>query len=85
MLKPFDLAARSLVIVGGLNWLAIAAGKKDLVAEATRSRFGRPNLAARIIYGIVGGGALWSLSRLIEQEAFPKKPQRTAGPQAQQQ
>lgn len=85
MLKPFDLAARSLVIVGGLNWLAIAAGKKDLVAEATRSRFGRPNLAARILYGIVGGGALWSLSRLIEQEAFPKKPQRTAGPQAQQQ
>jgi CBS domain-containing protein/uncharacterized membrane protein YuzA (DUF378 family) len=78
MLKPFDLAARSLLIVGGLNWLAIAAGRRDLVADASRSRFGRPNLAARIVYGIVGGGALWSLSRLIEQEAFPKRPKRTS-------
>lgn len=78
MLKPFDLAARSLLIVGGLNWLAIAAGRRDLVADATRSRFGRPNLAARIVYGIVGGGALWSLSRLIEQEAFPKRPKSTS-------
>jgi CBS domain-containing protein/uncharacterized membrane protein YuzA (DUF378 family) len=73
MLKPFDLAARSLLIVGGLNWLSIGAGKTDLVALATRSHFGRPNLAARTIYGVVGGGALWSLSRLIEQEAFPKR------------
>jgi CBS domain-containing protein/uncharacterized membrane protein YuzA (DUF378 family) len=74
MFKPFDMAARSLLIVGGLNWLAIGSGKTDLVALATRSRFGRPNLAARTLYGIVGGAALWSLSRLIEQEAFPKRP-----------
>jgi CBS domain-containing protein len=73
MLKPFDLAARSLLIVGGLNWLSIAAGKTDLVAAAERSRFGRPGLAARVVYGIVGGAALWSLARLIEQEAFPKR------------
>jgi CBS domain-containing protein/uncharacterized membrane protein YuzA (DUF378 family) len=73
MLKPFDLAARSLLIVGGLNWLSIAAGKVDLVAEAARAKFGRPNLATRAVYGVVGGAALWSLSRLIEQEAFPKR------------
>ena len=73
MLKPFDLAARSLLIVGGLNWLSIAAGKTDLVAAATRGRFGRPSLAARVVYGIVGGAGLWSLARLIEQEAFPKR------------
>ncbi len=73
MFKPFDLAARSLLIVGGLNWLAIGSGKFDLVAAATHSRFGRPNVAARTIYGVVGGAALWSLSRLIEQEAFPKR------------
>ncbi|HSP71217.1 MAG TPA: CBS domain-containing protein [Gaiellaceae bacterium] len=78
MLKPFDLAARSLLIVGGLNWLSIAAGKVDFVAEAARSRFGRPNLAARTVYGVVGGAALWSLSRLIEQEAFPKRPRATS-------
>jgi CBS domain-containing protein len=76
MLKPFDLAARSLLIVGGLNWLAVGSGKVDLVAAATRSHFGRPNVAARTVYGIVGGAALWSLSRLIAQAAFPKRDEQ---------
>ncbi len=74
MLRPFDLGTRSLLIVGGLNWLAVGAGKFDLVAAATRSRFGRPNIAARTVYGIVGGAALYSLARLIEQEFFGKRP-----------
>jgi CBS domain-containing protein len=76
MLKPFDLAARSLLLVGGLNWLAVGSGKVDLVAAATRSHFGRPNVAARTVYGIVGGAALWSLSRLIAQAAFPKRDEQ---------
>jgi CBS domain-containing protein len=80
MFRPFDLAARSLLIVGGLNWLSIAAGNVDLIAEAARrSRIGRPNIAARTVYGIIGGAALWSLARLIEQEAFPKG-RRADGP-----
>jgi uncharacterized membrane protein YuzA (DUF378 family) len=33
-------------------------------------RFGRTNIGTRVVYGIIGGGALWSLSRLIEREAF---------------
>jgi CBS domain-containing protein len=74
MLRPFDLAARSLLIVGGLNWLSVAAGKFDFVAYLTGSRHGRPTIATRTVYGLVGGAALWSLSRLIEQEAFPKRP-----------
>jgi uncharacterized membrane protein YuzA (DUF378 family) len=49
MLKPFDLAARSLLIVGGLNWLSIAAGKVDLVAAGAGAMFGRPNLATRAV------------------------------------
>jgi CBS domain-containing protein len=73
MLRPFDLAARSLLIVGGLNWLSVAAGKFDFVAYLTGSRHGRPTIATRTVYGLVGGAALWSLSRLIEQEAFPKR------------
>jgi CBS domain-containing protein/uncharacterized membrane protein YuzA (DUF378 family) len=73
MLKKLDLAARSLLIVGGLNWLSVGAGRFDLVAWATRSRK-RPNIAARTVYGVVGGAALYSLSRLIEQTAFPKRP-----------
>ena len=74
MLRPFDLATRSLLVVGGLNWLAVGAGKFDLVAAVARSRFGRPNIAARTVYGIVGGAALYSLARLIEQEFFGKRP-----------
>jgi CBS domain-containing protein/uncharacterized membrane protein YuzA (DUF378 family) len=73
MLKKLDLAARSLLIVGGLNWLSVGAGRFDLVAWATRSRK-RPNAAARTIYGIVGGAALFSLGRLIEPTVFPKRP-----------
>jgi CBS domain-containing protein/uncharacterized membrane protein YuzA (DUF378 family) len=73
MLKKLDLAARSLLIVGGLNWLSVGAGRFDLVAWATRSRK-RPNAAARTIYDIVGGASLFSLGRLIEQTVFPKRP-----------
>ena len=73
MLKKLDLAARSLLIVGGLNWLSVGAGRFDLVAWATRSRK-RPNAAARTIFGIVGGAGLFSLARLIEQTVFPKRP-----------
>jgi CBS domain-containing protein/uncharacterized membrane protein YuzA (DUF378 family) len=72
MFKKLDLAARSLLIVGGLNWLANGAGRFDLVAWATGDRK-RPNIAARTVYGVVGGAALYSLARLIEQTAFPRR------------
>lgn len=72
MMKKLDLAANSLVIVGGLNALAVAAGKFDLIAAATgkKGKHGKTNLATRTVYGVIGGGALWSLSRLIQREAF---------------
>jgi uncharacterized membrane protein YuzA (DUF378 family) len=71
MFKKLDLAAASLGIVGGLNWLSIASGKFDLIGNATgKRRFGQSNLATRTVYGIVGGSALWSLSRMIQREAF---------------
>jgi uncharacterized protein len=69
MFRKLDLAAASIGIVGGLNWLAVAAGKFDLIGHATGKRkFGKTNLATRTIYGIVGGSSLWSLSRLIQRE-----------------
>jgi CBS domain-containing protein len=73
MLRPFDLATRSLLIVGGLNSLAVAAGKFDFMAYLTGGRYGKPSLATRVVYGVTGGAALWSLSRLIQHEAFPKR------------
>ena len=65
-----DRAMRALLIVGGLNWLLVAAGKFDLVATLTRRRFGSPSVATRTVYGLIGGAALWTLSRWIQQEAF---------------
>ena len=76
-MREADMAARSLLILGGLNWLSIAAGRFDFLREAGRA-FSAPRLASRVIYGVIGGGALWSLARMIEQEAFPKAPRRTA-------
>src|SRR5918996_843849 len=74
MLRPLDLAARSVLIVGGLNSLAVATGRFDFIAHLAGGRFGRPTIATRTLYGLIGGAALWSLSRLIEQEAFPRRP-----------
>jgi uncharacterized membrane protein YuzA (DUF378 family) len=72
MMKKLDMAAMSLGIVGGLNALSIAAGKFDLIGAMTGKggRFGRTNIATRTVYGVIGGGALWMLSRMIEREAF---------------
>ena len=74
MFRPLDLAARSVLIVGGLNSLAVATGRFDFIAHLAGGRFGRPTIATRTLYGLIGGAALWSLSRLIEQEAFPRRP-----------
>ena len=66
MLGNLDRAMKALLIVGGLNWLAVAAGKFDFVAAR---RFGQTHLAARVVYGLIGGSALYTLSRWIQQEA----------------
>jgi uncharacterized membrane protein YuzA (DUF378 family) len=69
MMKKLDLLAASLTILGGVNWLSVAAGKYDLLGKlAGNHRFGETNSASRALYGVVGGGALWTLSRLIQRE-----------------
>jgi CBS domain-containing protein len=79
--KGLDLAGRTLLIAGGVNWLAMGTGRKDLVAWATRSPKSRlalqsgrtPNVAARVVYGLVGGAAVYSLARLTAQTASRKR------------
>ena len=70
MLGNVDRAMRALLIFGGLNWLMVAAGKFDLVAVLTGRRFGNPGIATRTVYGVIGGSALYTLSRWIQSEAF---------------
>ena len=50
------------------------------MAALTGRRFGRPSIATRALYGLVGGAALWTLSRWIQEEAFGGKgPDRPTG------
>ena len=62
MLKPLDLVALILVIVGALNWALVGLFELDLVATITGDEFGETNLISRIIYLLVGAAGLWLLS-----------------------
>lgn len=78
MFGNVDRAMRALLIVGGINWLAVAAGKFDFVARLFGRRFGQPNVASRVVYGLVGGSALYTLARWIEKEVSGGEGSRTA-------
>lgn len=58
-MKPIDLVALLLVIVGALNWGLWAAFKFDLVATI----FGDYSALSRIVYGLVGLSAIVILAR----------------------
>jgi uncharacterized membrane protein YuzA (DUF378 family) len=67
-LKKIDLVMSAIGVVGGVNYLSIASGRYDLIGKlAGKTDFGETNLASRTMYGIFGGAALWSLSRMLEQ------------------
>jgi uncharacterized membrane protein YuzA (DUF378 family) len=63
--KKLDLAALTLVVVGGLNWGLVGVAKFDLVATICGGLdFGQTNAASRIVYGLVGLAAVYELVRL---------------------
>lgn len=62
MLKPIDLVALILVIVGALNWALVGLFEFDLVAAITGDDFGETNIISRIIYLLVGASGVWLLS-----------------------
>ncbi len=57
-MKIFDIIAWILLVVGGLNWGAVALNYNfvDMI-------FGTGSLASHIIYGLVGISAIWELIR----------------------
>ncbi|MBR6554761.1 MAG: DUF378 domain-containing protein [Clostridia bacterium] len=57
--------ALALVIIGGINWGLIGLFQFDLVAWIFGSQAA---LGSRIVYGLVGLGALWSISLLFRPE-----------------
>jgi uncharacterized membrane protein YuzA (DUF378 family) len=62
MLKPMDLVALVLVIVGALNWALVGLFEFDLVAAITGDEFGDTNILSRIVYVLVGAAGLWLVS-----------------------
>jgi uncharacterized protein len=64
-MKKLDLAALTLVIVGGLNWGLVGLAKFDLVAAICGGlEFGETNAASRVVYGLVGLAAAYEAVRL---------------------
>jgi len=62
MLKPIDLAALALVIVGALNWALVGLFEFDLVAAITGNEFGETNILSSVVYVLVGLAGVWLVS-----------------------
>ena len=68
-MRSLNLVAAVLVIVGGLNWGLVAIAEFDLVAWIFGEEFGATNAASRIVYGLVGLAALYSIAALLGQRS----------------
>ena len=67
-MKALNALAAALVIVGGLNWGLVALAEFDLVAWLVGEDFGQTNAASRIVYGLVGLAAVYSIAQLASRE-----------------
>ena len=54
-MKPFDVVAAVLLVIGGLNWGLVGAANFDLVATI----FGEMSSVSRLVYMLVGAAALY--------------------------
>jgi uncharacterized protein len=63
--RSLNVLAAVLVIVGGLNWGLVAIAEFDLVAWIFGEEFGTTNVITRIVYGLVGLAAVYSLVGLL--------------------
>jgi len=67
-MKPLDLIAAILLIVGGLNWGLVAFFNFDLVAAITGAgNFGSKNTFGVVVYALVFLAALYSLLTLKQR------------------
>jgi len=65
--KKLDIAAATLLIVGGLNWGLVAIAQFDLVAALFGLEFGETNVATRVVYGLVGLAAVYALGAFVSK------------------
>ena len=77
-MKPLDLIAATLLIVGGLNWGLVAVAEFDLVAWIFGLEFGETNGVTRLVYGLVGLAAVYGIGSLISRTRTAGSPAATA-------
>lgn len=58
-MKPLDVVAAGLVMVGALNWGLAGVFQLDLVAALFGTKFGETSAASSVIYGLVGLAGLY--------------------------
>ena len=59
--------ARSLVVVGALNWGLVGLARFDLVAALTGNRFGETNAVSRLLYLAVGVAAAAEAVEVVQE------------------
>lgn len=63
-MKPLNVLALVLVVVGGLNWGLVGLLNFDLVATI----FGEMSILSRIVYGLVGVSAVYVAAAMLPKE-----------------
>ena len=64
-MKPLDMVAVILLVVGGLNWGLVGLANFDLVATLTGAGgFGAKNAIGALVYALVGVAAVYQLLSL---------------------
>lgn len=62
MLKPLDLVALALVIVGALSWALVGLFELDLIATLTGNELGETSFLSSVVYVLVGLAGVWLVS-----------------------
>lgn len=71
-MKPLELLASVLVIVGALNWGLVAVAQFDLVAALFGLRFGEVSPLTAVVYGLVGlAGVYLAVNHLAGRRQVP--------------
>jgi uncharacterized membrane protein YuzA (DUF378 family) len=73
-MKPIDVIAAVLVVVGALNWGLVAVARFDLVAALFGMSFGEVSPLTTAVYGLVGVAGLYqalSFNRVRSRWAQP--------------
>lgn len=61
-----DVLVAGLLVLGGLNWGLIGLFRVDLVAAICGGlEFGETNVLSRLIYGVVGAAAAYSVYQVV--------------------